>query len=1693
MSSSSGMTITNVGENEKKQIDKEDKEEIEEQQQQQQQQDKEAEVEVVVAEEEEEEEEEGITRTTISTTPKKKKPGQQGGTRQVGVMSRKNSRNRIAPKQEVSTDIDWKTMGFGVFNFPHDDMYLRTVVIPIKTFIPDYLIKSESSIPFMYIREWVKLITSQHKMIEYKYEYFGNKVRPTMTLPLNQEGNRNEKVNNNNNNNSNNNNNNNGNNKGIKYEKLHDASTKSEVEDEKEEYEDILGTPNDIKLYLPNNNYDNKILRTYRQDIYQAYPVNEKELNAVILKKPDTIVDKLPECNILLESFKMESSTVVEPFLITMSIHSVQTNSKITESFSVLYDISTKQTITIENNKVKPVFPISTTNLHNLYIIIYAHRLAKNINEKDYKNYIKGAPPSKVETFKVDNNELNKEDLPWTPFLWSAVPLFDSEGKFLGSVKNPVSKENVKHTKEDDLLSNLPTRSFYVDFKLIKPSESVSFDEIYQCIAKENEMKKHKPFAGKMFLELKKLPSEFTLKHYDTSLNIIKPIDSFVTINDTSLPLYQQMQEFNGIIDQDSEPQLTFVNNLYIYLKSIVIKNTDALQIKIQFKRNDKEKENKEKENEKLFYSKCKRNMTDVVWSSIYYSKNPECTDEIKMKIPIDITNECHLLLSYYDVSTRKGNKVYMLLGHSIINLYDLNNNEKGIIRDGIHTSFISSAKSTNEFAEVGYLKTTKWSKNKKLQFETKLQSSIFSQDSSVHKYLVNYQNTNEIVGTINELISKVDSIAKKEILRFLPVILNTLFQLLCYKEDKIAMTAFAAIIAILKTFDNINTQRWLHFYVTYLFRVKGDKYVFDQLSRFCVECDERILEGFKSYWFLFSIMTKSMALLLDEHEKLKSKKKYDLFSNTFKNNLYQLLPRLLEIATESTLGYDVAVSFPLFLVSLFPMLPPSLVFKMIFSFITNANHYETTKIVKFTLLNIIANFQHYIPLNFPLEIEVESIDIYNTDIMHLFWSRHFLSGLILNEINESIQGNATYRDQGITMLRNLLRKHEVDNRYQHNEVRKQLVGIYFPYILICSQNYGSIKDMNDDEKIKWVQCFLYILKNIRPSILKWWWSQSTQSQIENFLEMCNLSLKYYLDKNESVESNFIILDVIHLFVLHFTEMLEKEEHPWQSKIMNIIIQLMNSQSELFISCFYVALAQFLFLLKKTLFTFKTSSYCQDLSEIILRHCNMTSRSVRERSSKIFFLLLKSNFMVRGNISRCSVQSILSVSRVVGTDMTQTFSLLHKTLSNVRKYYTAVYEDPLIENKDKFISKCEELLARLMDITKQNRRLAVNWIDEEMTADIYVSIANESAHSPDLRLTWLDSLALFHVQNGNIEEAAQCKIHISYLICQYVEHISPKQLPKELRGKSELFAKISPSVLNELPLLHQIKNKEAEENEGLFTSDLWNLSGVVRTLNEVVTLLDRSRRNELCLEVLHLLAAIYKRDRSYASLKVWAQRYAQVCDNLVNVTKEGKEVFSRYYRVTFYGKKWLEENHKKVYIYKKKFKYSIGDIAQSLMRTFAHKFNLPKEDIINLGNKEVDESSLDPNKIYFQIVSVQPYLSDVEERITAFEQNFNLNLFISEIPFNKDGGKIDEDDPSKLMKRKTIFKLKQSFPYITNRIETESHEEIVLTPIECAIESLQQRVNQFRTEVFCASVRKNNLQALLTGTLATTVCLIICL
>ncbi|MDP2434419.1 MAG: hypothetical protein Q8P67_01605, partial [archaeon] len=106
---------------------------------------------------------------------------------------------------------------------------------------------------------------------------------------------------------------------------------------------------------------------------------------------------------------------------------------------------------------------------------------------------------------------------------------------------------------------------------------------------------------------------------------------------------------------------------------------------------------------------------------------------------------------------------------------------------------------------------------------------------------------------------------------------------------------------------------------------------------------------------------------------------------------------------------------------------------------------------------------------------------------------------------------------------------------------------------------------------------------------------------------------------------------------------------------------------------------------------------------------------------------------------------------------------------------------------------------------------------------------------------------------------------------------------------------------------------------------------------------------------------------------------------------------------------------------------------------------------------------LDPQGLYLQIVSVQPYISKLElsRRVTEWERSFNLNQFSFSVPYTVDGSKPSEDF-SKQCVRKTILTTDRSFPFVKNRLEIVQHQIIELSPIETATEMIQEKIGLIR-------------------------------
>lgn len=89
-------------------------------------------------------------------------------------------------------------------------------------------------------------------------------------------------------------------------------------------------------------------------------------------------------------------------------------------------------------------------------------------------------------------------------------------------------------------------------------------------------------------------------------------------------------------------------------------------------------------------------------------------------------------------------------------------------------------------------------------------------------------------------------------------------------------------------------------------------------------------------------------------------------------------------------------------------------------------------------------------------------------------------------------------------------------------------------------------------------------------------------------------------------------------------------------------------------------------------------------------------------------------------------------------------------------------------------------------------------------------------------------------------------------------------------------------------------------------------------------------------------------------------------------------------------------------------------------------------------------------------------------------------MFIFETPYTT-GPKLQTDDLSKQQKKKTLFTTELAFPYLKNRLEIVAKREVIISPIENAIELIEDRVAKLRTELETNPPRLNSLHQVIQG------------
>ncbi|XP_077199946.1 dedicator of cytokinesis protein 9 isoform X4 [Paroedura picta] len=557
------------------------------------------------------------------------------------------------------------------------------------------------------------------------------------------------------------------------------------------------------------------------------------------------------------------------------------------------------------------------------------------------------------------------------------------------------------------------------------------------------------------------------------------------------------------------------------------------------------------------------------------------------------------------------------------------------------------------------------------------------------------------------------------------------------------------------------------------------------------------------------------------------------------------------------------------------------------------------------------------------------------------------------------------------------------------------------------------------------------------------------------------------LEANIATEVCLTILDTLSLFTTAFKNQLltDHGHNPLMKKVFDVYLCfLKKNQSETALKNVFSALRSLIFKFPSTFYEGR-ADMCSALCYEILKCCNSKLSSIRMEASQLLYFLMRNNFDYTGKRSfvRTHLQVIISVSQLIadvvgigGTRFQQSLSIINNCANSER----------LIKHTT-FPSDVKDLTKRIRTVLMATAQMKEHENDPEMLVDLQYSLAKSYASTPELRKTWLDSMAKIHVKNGDLSEAAMCYVHVTALVAEYLLR---KGMFKQ--GCSS-FRVITPNIDEEASMMEDVGMQDVHFNEDV----------LMELLEQCADGLWKAERYELIADIYKLIIPIYEKRRDFEKLAHLYDTLHRAYSKVTEVMHTGKRLLGTYFRVAFFGQGFFEDEDGKEYIYKEPKLTPLSEISQRLQKLYSDKFGSENVRMIQDSGK-VNPKDLDSKYAYIQVTHVVPYFEEKElqERKTEFERNHNIRRFMFEMPFTQMGkrrGGVEEQ-----CKRRTILTAIHCFPYVKKRIPIMYQHHTDLNPIEVAIDEMSKKVAELRQLCSSTEVDMIKLQLKLQGSVS---------
>uniref|UniRef100_A0A671LQ05 Netrin 4 n=1 Tax=Sinocyclocheilus anshuiensis TaxID=1608454 RepID=A0A671LQ05_9TELE len=990
-----------------------------------------------------------------------------------------------------------------------------------------------------------------------------------------------------------------------------------------------------------------------------------------------------------------------------------------------------------------------------------------------------------------------------------------------------------------------------------------------------------------------------------------------------------------------------------------------------------------------------------------------------------------------------------------------------------------------------------KWVENAKPLFRVRayVASTIYTQDLHLHNFFQYSQlmrSTSQ--GNPAELIKYLKCLHAVETqvsIKFLPTVLVQLFEILTMasKESRdIAVNSTRVIIHIVSQCHEEGLEHYLRAFLKYVFRINN------ATSENSVTTHEVLATA-------VTVILKQTADFNTCNKLLKVTKlfsygEYDLLSlhinnvkhflqmpraQRFPESFHQALQSLLlSIMPHITIRYVeipeearcVNFSLACFIKRCLTFMNRGFAFSLI-------NDYMCE--MKFDFLMTVCNHEHYIPLNLPMafgrtklqRVQDQSLEYSLTED---YCKNHFLVGLLLREVADGLQGCPEIRQLAVAALKNLMIKHAMDDRYNAFKVSCVISQTYVSVELYCINAFVSVTQclpvdtlmaywskVNPQDVMNFLTllCLCVLFRSQEPWVSKLFSSDRKsqtmpvlrgrgslmQAKLQQFSTMdtsltLNMETNHQslLEGNMSTEACLTVLDVLSLFTQCFkNQLLDSDGHnALMTKVFDTYLTLLKAgQSETAIKHIFASLRAFIIKFQVPLFKGRVT-LCGSLCYEVLKCCMSKLSVLRGEASALLYLLMRNNFEYtkRKSFLRMHLQIIIAVSQLIADVALTGSSRFQESLSIINNFANS---DKAMKTTT-FPSEVKCLTMRIRTVLMATAQMREHEKDPEMLLDLQYSLAQSYASTPELRRTWLDSMARAHSKNGDFSEAAMCNVHVAALVAEYLHR--KKQFPSGLAA----FKKTTHNI-----------DEEGAMKEDVGMQDVYYTEDVlVEQLEVCVEGLWKAERFELITHIARLIIPIYEKRHKFEKLRRLYDTLQRAYAKILEVMQSGRRLLGTYFRVAFYGQGFFEEEDGKEYIYKEPKLTGLPEISLRLISLYGEKFGAENVKIIQDSNK-VNQKDLDPKFAYIQVTFVKPYFDEKElaERKTDFEKCHNIQRFVFETPFTLTGkkqGVVEEQ-----CKRRTILTTANSFPYVKKRIEVVGEKHLELKPIDVAIDEMKER------------------------------------